>query len=723
MVRRHSNWSIRVWTVANLTSASHLLNAMGGRAIFGAIFLATASCAGCVHKAGDPTAACAFGELSCGAFCCSPGQICMSGTCQSVPGCSDASCQACVFKPDPHQFEAPERAWWWPYEEADGRLLQSIPLAEFSEVMSTPVVVPLDGKFQKPDEPMGVVFNTFVNGGSEEEQGILRAVRGDTGQTLWSQIDAAYRTNGVSSIAAGDLNGDGYPEFVTGAYDASGKKRGGVIAFDHTGAFLWRNTTPQVFWGGPTIAELDDDPADGAEVVVGSAVLSGLDGHTLCPGLDYANGDNGEGPLSTVADIDGDGHPEVVTGIQAWKVTKTSGVVSCTPMWNRVQMPNGSPLGDGFVAVARFNGYPGFPPDDAAHPQPQIVVVSHGTVRIQDWTGGVLMDPVALPGGGDGGPPTIADFDGDGHPEIGVAGSSHYTVFKPGSKGPLGGQILWSAASQDVSSSATGSSVFDFLGAGTAQVIYADECYLHVFDGPTGLELFKQPNTSCTAYEMPIIADVGHVGRARIVAPMNDVCNIDCPFGNHFKLGWRGLQALASPSDLWVNTRAVWNEHGYHITNINDDATVPATETPSFALGGYNSFRQNIQNKGLFDAPDLTLINVRVDLSTCAANGIATVTAEVHNLGALRTRPGVRVAFYTRETGGDRLLGVVPTTASINPGASENVTVTWHDPPKFSAVKVKVVADDDGTGKSTVSECRKDNNVVETAPVQCPPIG
>ena len=79
-------------------------------------------------------------------------------------------------------------------------------------------------------------------------------------------------------------------------------------------------------------------------------------------------------------------------------------------------------LADGFVAVADFFG------DEV----PDVVVVHAGSVSIRRGTDGtVLFGPIAMPGGGRGGPPTIADFDGDTRPEIGVAGGAAYAVFDP----------------------------------------------------------------------------------------------------------------------------------------------------------------------------------------------------------------------------------------------------------------------------------------------------
>src|SRR5690606_6132203 len=80
---------------------------------------------------------------------------------------------------------------------------------------------------------------------------------------------------------------------------------------------------------------------------------------------------------------------------------------------------------------------------------PEIVLVSNGTVSILEATTGHLWcgrdpsglacqtddalrtQPFNLPGARSqnrGGPPTIADFDRDGRPEIGVAGGYFYNV-------------------------------------------------------------------------------------------------------------------------------------------------------------------------------------------------------------------------------------------------------------------------------------------------------
>jgi hypothetical protein len=114
---------------------------------------------------------------------------------------------------------------------------------------------------------------------------------------------------------------------------------------------------------------------------------------------------------------------------------------------------------------------------------PEVVNIYLELTILNGQNGAVLVGPagtmrdgvVPIPGAGFGGAPTVADFDGDGWPEVSTAGSAAYVVYDPDcSDSPLlaraGGAcasgrtdlILWSTRTQDLSSSRTGSSVFEF---------------------------------------------------------------------------------------------------------------------------------------------------------------------------------------------------------------------------------------------------------------------
>lgn len=197
--------------------------------------------------------------------------------------------------------------------------------------------------------------------------------------------------------------------------------------------------------------------------------------------------------------------------------------------------------------------------------------------------------PVSIPGGGEGGPPTVADFDNDGQPEIGVAGVTNYAVFE------TDGSLKWAATIQD-GSGHTGSSVFDFDDDGAAEVVYRDELNLRVYKGSTGEVLFETPMSSCTWLEYVIVADVDNDAHAELVAVAND----NCGFGPQ-----RGVFVFGS--DTWVPTRKIWNQHTYHITNVNEDGTIPRVEQNNWLIPRLNNFRLNTFSRGDRGAMDLTV--------------------------------------------------------------------------------------------------------------------
>ena len=694
---------------------------------------------------------------ACASVSCPPDSFCSNGRCIVASAQCKQADPACIFIPH-GAFEQPVHAWWWPFQTPQGPLgpggkwdyRGDLEYGDFVNVMSTPVVMRLHAQDSEP----AVVFNTFpqdapgIQGSSMlEVQGVMRAVRGSDGTPIWTAPGDflnhfEWSVNGNSGIAAGDCMGTGEICFITGGWDpedqppavptAQAHQHGGIIAFGSDGRFLWLNRDAQIYWGAPAIARLLG-PSGPAQVVVGNGVFDGATGKTLCPETNV--GGNGDGPMTVIADIDLDGIPEIVTGNQAYKLVNDAASptgYTCAALFRSdVQMTGNRtcPGGvdpfcpDGFPAVANFAGYGGAIGLDPGDPHPQVVVVSSGFLRIHDWTGRLLLEPVPLPLTphpicGDynpGGAPTIADFDGDGLPEIGVASQSTYSVWKPG-KG-----WIWKQEVFDCSAN-TGSSVFDFEGKGQPTVVYSDQCYFHVFDGKTGQVLIKEQNESCTAYEMPIVADIDGSGRAKILVPNNSICRLECPWGRQDDPAFNfvGLKALRSPTDKWVNTRSVWNEHSYHVTNVNLDGTLPYPEPNSWAPGQSNSYRHNVQGQGVFSAPDLSACEVRVDMTNCSSSG-AKASAVVYNGGALQAAAGVTVDFYALlDDGSQAHIGQALTAKTLKVGDSEVVSVLWKAPPQSKAVRVKAIIDE----RQVIGDCHPENNVVVAAdPVKCTPLG
>jgi FG-GAP-like repeat/FG-GAP repeat len=441
----------------------------------------------------------------------------------------------CQYKPPVGKF-TPKVEWTWTGSKTA--------LTNHFDVLAPPVVVHLtddnkDGKLGVGDIPdiVVVTYPDITNHTAPIlRDGVLRALSGETGKELWSVTAKTQRMIAGASVATGDLDGDGKPEIV--GVDANFY----IKAFSAAGKLLWTSdqvvasheasTKPWNGWGGGIgIADLD---ADGTpEIFFDASVFSSKgklrwrkkNGGCAAPKCNF-------GPLSTAANLDGDakGTLELVAGN---KVYSHDGKL----LWTAASA-------DGYPAVADF-----FSDKD-----PEVILVSDGELYIFDGkTGKKEWGPIKFPypasgdaaKAGPGGPPTVADFDGDGRPEVGVAGGYYYVVFDPDCKkgatkalcasGATNG-ILWKKASKDLSSRATGSSVFDFEGDGKAEVVYSDECFLRVYDGTTGKVLFQWSNNTRTATEAPIVADVDGDGRAEIVMVSNRrVWNCDTDYPGSWK--------------------------------------------------------------------------------------------------------------------------------------------------------------------------------------------
>jgi hypothetical protein len=145
--------------------------------------------------------------------------------------------------------------------------------------------------------------------------------------------------------------------------------------------------------------------------------------------------------------------------------------------------------------------------------------------------------------------------------------------------------LKWSRVIQDAGSSRTGSSAFDFEGDGSAEVVFSDEQNLEIYDGSTGDLLFSFALSSCTFHEYPLVADVDADGNAELVA----VANSNCGIGPQ-----QGIYVFGSASENWPASRGLWNQHTYHVTNINDDGSIPAAESINWLQPDLNSYRSQV---------------------------------------------------------------------------------------------------------------------------------
>ena len=649
------------------------------------------------------------GGVRCGAardVCCGASQVCVSDACVD-PGeaCTDSFdcplgefCEptlgACLPQFDPvicettPVFGAFEPIVEWSIESATER-------PECIHGISAPIVVDLTGDGE-PEVLANFACEVWT-------RGVLRAFTG-TGAPLWTASANDEELNGRTSIGAADLDGDGRAEIVGVGTPESGGDAHRVIAFDDDGSVLWRSTesdgtTPHRAHssnGAPTFADLD---GDGTPEIILGAVVYDASGRLLWErdaGPLEGSPPGYGGGIAAVADIDLDGEPEIVTGHRAYEADGT-------PLWHT------SSIGDGYPAIANFD----------SDPQPEVVLVAGGDIYLLDGiTGAVQFGPQSQPGGGIGGPPTVADFDGDGMPEIGVAGARSYSVYDP-SEDPL---VLWSQTTIDESSNATGSSVFDFEGDGAAEVVYGDECFMRVYRGSDGMVLLAIPSSSATIHEYPLVADVDADGNSEIVIVANNNDSGIRARCGAAHAGWDGARAglfiYGDTRDQWVRTRRIWNQHAYHVTNIDASGTVPALEMDNWSTPGLNNYRANSQGEGVFNAPDLAVLALEVILDGCPTSG--TLRARIVNEGSLGVAAGVPVSFYTGTPAAlGTLLGTANTTEPLLPGST--TTVELRDVPLAGAAPYSftAVVDDDGTGTGTITECDEANNRDGVAELDC----
>lgn len=146
----------------------------------------------------------------------------------------------------------------------------------------------------------------------------------------------------------------------------------------------------------------------------------------------------------------------------------------------------------------------------------------------------------------------------------------------------------------------------------------------------------------------------------------------------------------------------------HHLTNVNEDGSIPGPQPVNWTTPGLNNFRQNAQPEGEFSAPDL-IVSVR---QQCPPLDYGLV-GRVRNIGAASVPPGVPVRFFEGDPKmGGVLLGMGVTSKVLYPAEAEDVVLLLPDAPPgvVDGSSVVWVVVDDEMAEHPWHECRVDNN-------------
>jgi len=379
------------------------------------------------------------------------------------------------------------------------------------------------GKYPKPDGTLqGAIF---VHGYDKK----IRSYTIDG--TLLNVSDHATACDGVVSFA--DFNGDGYPEVYTGSdiFDAA------------------------------TLKRLCSGPENGNVGLGFRGAAVGVVNHHRC----YFT-------MSLASNVLGDERQELICGNTIYNVnivSRTNPDQNSITINKTITPPNGYPQ-DGHASLADLD----------LDGECEILVV-------RDNTNDVTMDDSYFyaykPSSGQilfqktvhcltTGYPLIGNVDDDPHPEIVFlekqsTGAQKY-IYCWRYTTQEGLRTIWQMAHDD-SSGQTGITLFDFNQDNVMEIVYRDSENLRIINGSSTSphNLFSRRMAAGTGIEYPIVADVNGDGSAEIVATGLIDQSANLP-------GNGGIYIFGSPGN-WSPARPVWNQYMYHVTNVNEDLSIP----------------------------------------------------------------------------------------------------------------------------------------------------
>ena len=475
------------------------------------------------------------------------------------------------------------------------------------------------------------------------------------GALIWSQ--SFKEPLGFLHPAIADIDEDGIPEVLI--HSRREDNQGCLFCLNNDGTERWRLNT-QNYWRnvGLTIANIDT--VGTPEILVGSS-----NGTVYCVNSSgvikwtYSTGSFIDAPA--VANIDEQGTPEVLFG-------SSDGKLYCLDSEGNLEWETwlDIPIHDNVIADIDLDGKPEIIVSARQLFDNSILycVKSDGSIK---WSKEIITynaSGLSMA--------AIDDINNDSYPEI-VVFSNSYTdskdsIFALQDAGDSA-RVVWVAGAADwIGGSSTIPVIYDLDGNGVKEVIWEGTEYLRIYDGSDGGVLYENTDLySPTAHEHPAIADIDGDGHADIITI------------------YRNSEIAVLKCDDWIECRDQFSCYTYHITNINDDLSVPRIEPNLWET--HNSWlSQGFLPYGTIivrpDQADSVLPDSTREYTLIVIN--RTDSSDVVNISSSGTIPEWRREIYD-STGTDTLLDTngdeVPDIDSLFPDDTARILVKITPPP------------------------------------------
>ena len=543
----------------------------------------------------------------------------------------------------------------------------------------TPLLADIDNDCI-PDIIMADVINFRITPRLTSGIIVISSLDGSVKRTISTPL---YAWSSPSSFVVGDVDGDGNPELIVAAANIAANPanvRGKLICYNFDSSIKWISDqqfdtqVPFGFGGSVGLADFNQDGTP--EVYIYNQIFNAVTGVKLIDGgphgLGFGVRDNpnlGSSAITVAGQLDDiENDLELAAGFTTYKViiTNPSGMAGNQMIPMNILIDG--QLRDGYTSIGDING----------DGRLDIVVGSIGTnnvARLYVYTiqnnQAVLVAKVnPITGGGSfdyfTGPPFIGDITGNGQPSIGITRPFRLITYDYNGTDQL--QTKWVLNTTD-GSGQTGMTMFDFNQDGRQEIVYRDETTLRIIDGSGSPVVLASYNCrSETGVEYALVGDIDNTGESKI-------CTTCSPSTNDFS---GRLHVLSAPSGKqpWAPSRGVWNQYGYHVFNINDNLTVPASQlsNATYANGVFNNFyvqASYVNDKGKFIQPAFDMSGKIHCLTFNETNGNVEITFDIFNnaTSSLYAPPGFTISFFHGDpTTTGVLIGTYITTSGLDPG-------------------------------------------------------